>query len=89
MILTLLFYILTIFLTLITAILPTWELWPADLTNSLTFYLSTLGKFNFLLPIDTLFTIISFYIGFEVLYFTSKIVMKIFNYFRGASGIDL
>lgn len=89
MILTFLFYVLTIFLSLLVGLLPTWTLWPADLTTSLNYFFSVLAKLNFLFPVDTLFAVILFVIGFEILYFTAKIVLKIINFFRGASGIDI
>ena len=88
MILTFFFYILTIFLTLLIHLLPDWTLWPDDLATSFNYFFSLLAKLNFLFPIDVLFDVILFVIGFEVLYFTAKIVLKVINFFRGASGID-
>jgi hypothetical protein len=90
MIITSLFWILEIFLIGIATLLPTWSIWPSDLLTGLTYFFSSLAKLNFLFPVDTLFTVLLFIINFEVLYFTAKIIMKVFNYFRGTgSGLDI
>jgi hypothetical protein len=71
-------------------ILPTWSIWPASLLTGLTYFFTAVAKFNFIFPIDTLFTVILFIINFEVLYLTAKLIMKVFNYVRGTgSGLDL
>lgn len=83
-------YLISGFLGIIVFILPTWTVWPTTLLTGLTYFFSSLAKLNFLFPIDSLFTVILFLINFEVLFFTSKLIMKIFNYIRGTgSGLDI
>ncbi len=85
--------IITIFCWLIDAVcflLPQWQIWPDDLLNGIGYFCGCLAKLNFIFPIDTLFTVIIFVIIFESTYFSSKIVMKVINFFRGTgSGLDI
>jgi len=90
MIATIFLGLISLFINTTTYILPTWTLWPDDLLTGITYFAGSIGKLNFLLPIDTFFTVILFLINFEVLYFTAKFILKIFNYVRGTgSGLDI
>jgi len=89
MIISILLYLLSLFIDLMTAILPTWTVWPASLIQGLEYFCSSLAKLNFILPIDSLFAVILFLVNFFVLYLTAKLIMKVFNFFRGSGGIDL
>ena len=80
-------YILTLFIGVIMALLPSWSIYPADLLTGLEYFATSLAKLNFIFPIDSLFTVLLFIIDFEILYFTAKIIMKVFNYFYG--GLDI
>jgi hypothetical protein len=82
--------LITMILNIFTFILPKWSLWPMALTNGLNYVSSALAKFNFIIPIDTLFDIIKVLTGFFSLFLTVKIIMSIFNFFRGAGkGLDV
>lgn len=90
MIISLLLYCVSIIISAIIFLLPEWSIWPTDLLTGLTYFFSSIAKFNFIFPVDTLFTVILFLVNFEVLYFTTKLIMKIFNYLRGTgSGLDI
>jgi len=90
MIVTLLLYVLTMFLNMVTVILPSWEVWPTALLDGLTYFLSLLGKLNFILPMDTFMSVLLFLVTFETVYFGTKIIMKVFNFLRGTgSGLDI
>lgn len=90
MITTLLLYLLSILLSVIVFLLPSWSVWPDELLTGLSYFLSCLAEVNYIFPIDTLFTVLIFIINFEVLYFTAKLIMKLFNYIRGTgSGLDI
>lgn len=90
MILTFLFYILSIFLKTVAVILPEWSIWPEAVTDGFTYIFSSLAKINILFPIDDLFTIILFLITFEVAFYTTKIIVMAFNFFRGSGkGLDI
>jgi len=90
MIITGLLYVLIFFISIVVFLLPTWTPFPNDLLTGLTFFFSSLAKLNFLFPIDSLFSVLLFLIYFEVIYFTAKIILKVFNFFRGTgSGLDI
>lgn len=90
MITTLLILLANFILSFISFILPTWQIWPTAIFDGLHYFCVQIAKFNFLFPVDTLFSAIIFFIGFEVLYFTAKLTMKIFNFIRGTgSGLDI
>lgn len=90
MIVTLVLYVLTMLLNMISTILPNWQIWPQSLLDGLTYFFSTLWKFDFIIPVATLFQVILFMVSFEVVYFNAKIIMKVFNYLRGTgSGLEI
>ena len=90
MITTLLLYIVSLFINLLVSILPAWQVWPDSLLTGLSYFFGAIAKFNFIFPIDSLFSVILFIINFEILFFTAKLIMKIFNYIRGTgSGLDI
>jgi len=90
MITDLLIYIVSAFIQAITFILPTWTPWPSALLEGLTYFFTNLAKFNIIFPVDTLLTVLAFVINFEVIYFSSKLIIKILNFFRGTgSGLDI
>jgi len=74
----------------VAVILPEWSIWPPALTDGLTYVFSSLAKINIIFPIDQLFTVILFLITFEVAFFTTKIILMAFNFFRGSGkGLDI
>lgn len=90
MITTLLLTILYFFIMIICALLPTWQIWPADFLNAVGYFFEHIAGLNFIFPIDSFFEVFSFFISFEVLYLTAKLIMKVFNFARGTgSGLDL
>ena len=90
MIFTMVLYVLSYFLTIVSAILPVWQIWPDTLLTGITYLAQACGTLNFLFPVSELFTIFLFVIQFEVGYITAKIGVKIFNYLRGTgSGLDI
>lgn len=89
MITTLFLTLVNLILSLLITILPEWTVWPATLTTGLNYLFGQLATFNFLFPVDTLFTVLLFIINFEVLYLTAKLATKLINFLRGSGGIDL
>jgi hypothetical protein len=90
MITNILLYIFSEIIHIFAQILPTWQVWPTALTDGLTYFFQQLAFLDFLFPIDTLFTVILFFITFEVAYFSAKILIKIVNFLRGTgSGLDI
>lgn len=90
MIITLVLYVFVMFINIITTILPDWQVWPSALLDAFTYFLGVIATLNFILPIDTLFTVLVVAITFESTYLVAKIITKVFNFFRGTgSGLDL
>ncbi len=87
MIADLFFYIIAFLINIISFILPAWHIWPATFTNGIYYTVSTMKDFNIIFPIDTMFSCILFFINFLVLFATALIIIKVVNYFRGASGL--
>lgn len=85
-ILTIIYY----WIVIICLILPTFQIWPKELLTGLSYFFSKLAELNYIFPIETFFQVLLFFITFETLFFTAKLIMKIFNYLRGTgSGLDL
>lgn len=86
-------YILALVMTLIFQISDSisagWSVWPSGVLDGLTYFFQQLMMFNFLFPVDTLFSVIVFIINFEVIYLGVKVLLKLFNWLRGASGIEI
>jgi hypothetical protein len=61
MIITILLYLLSLLFNLIftiaNSIASGWSVWPDSLLNGLNYFFGQLMMFNFLFPIDTLFTV--------------------------------
>jgi hypothetical protein len=81
--------VLTLMFTISDAISSGWTVWPASLTIGITYLFQQLMVFNFIFPVDTLLQVIVFVMNFEVMYFSVKILLKLFNWIRGASGIEI
>jgi hypothetical protein len=89
MIFTLIIYLFSFFISALVAMLPGWSLWPDILLTGVSYFCSCLAHFNFIFPVDTLFSVLLFLINFEILYFTSKLVIMFWNWIRGAGGINI
>jgi hypothetical protein len=89
MIADILFTIIGWILGTLAFLLPTWTLWPTVVLDSLTYMAQSMAKLNFIFPIDTLFTILSFLINYFVLYAIAKIIVMGINFFRGSGGIEI
>lgn len=71
--------ILAFVLGIMAVILPTWKVWPDEITNGFSFFVSTISDFNFILPIDTFLTAVVFlvnFIGFILIVKLIKIILK-------------
>jgi hypothetical protein len=90
MISNLILYIIGMILGLIASTMPTFSIWPDSVKTGLTYLFGLLGNLNFLFPVDTLCLVIVFIINFEIYYLSTKIFLKILNYFRGTGkGLDI
>ena len=86
-------YILSFILGMIGNIMTTiasgWSIWPPALLSGLTYFFQRLMDFNIIFPIDTLLTCIKFYISFDIIYFSVRLLLKLFNWIRGSGGIEI
>lgn len=81
---------LAYFIDAVCWLLPAWQIWPSIILSSLSYFFGELMNFNFLVPIDSLYLALIFYLSFETAYFGGKLIMKIFNFFRGTgTGLDI
>lgn len=65
------------------------SIWPASLLNGLTYFCTQLMNWNFLLNISALLSMIKFMVGFDIIYVGIRLLLKLFNYIRGAGPIDI
>lgn len=71
-------------------ILPTWQIWPSDILQGLSYFFASIAKLNFIFPIDTLFNVIVFIVQFEVYYLSVKLILMVVNFFRGTGkGLEV
>jgi hypothetical protein len=70
-------------------VLPTFSVWPVIVTNGITDVCTAFMKLNWIFPMDALLDALSFFIDFLGWYFFAKLIIMIFNYFRGADGIRI
>lgn len=89
MISTIVLTIINWFLKILVLLLPTYQVWPQAVIDGITYVAQSFKLLNFIFPIDTLFSVCIFLIGFEAVHMGAKIVTKIVNFFRGADGISV
>lgn len=93
MITSVLLYVLSFILSLVSAltdfIAQGWSVWPASVLSGITYFFTQLMNWDFLINVVALLTAIKWLVGFEVLYLSTKLVLKIINWVRGAGPIDL
>jgi hypothetical protein len=93
MITDIILYILSLIMTLMFTISDTltagWTIWPPTALQGINYFFQQLMMFNFIFPMDTLMIVIIFILTFEVLYFSVKLLLKLFNWIRGAGGIEI
>ena len=67
-----------------------WSIWPPVVLQGFTYFFRHLMDFNTIgLPVDTALVAISTMIKFDVAYVSVKLLLKLVNWARGASGIEL
>ena len=90
MITTLFINLISYIVSAIISLLPTFVVWPDALFTGIQYICSSFALLNFVLPIDTLFEALIWFIHFNALYLTAKITLKVFNFIRGTgSGLDI
>ena len=93
MITSIFLYILTFILGAIAGLMGFiahgWGVWPSNVLDGLTYFFSHLMNWNFLLNTYALLQAISTLIKFLVIYVGVRLALKLFNWMRGAGGIDI
>lgn len=82
-------YLLALMINIISALLPAFDVWPSSVTDGLAYFTLALSKFNFILPVDTLFSAITFFVWFETAYLGIKLIFKIVGFFRKSESLNL
>jgi len=60
-----------------------------EFLQGFTYFFQHLMDFNIVLPVDTFLLVLSTIIKFDVAYVSVKLLLKLVNWARGASGIEL
>lgn len=89
LLLYLLSFVLSIFSSLRFFIAQGWSIWPSNVLDGLTYFLTQLMNWDFLLNITELLTALKWLLGFIIIFLGVKLALKIANWIRGASGIEL
>lgn len=66
-----------------------WSIWPSAVLNGFTYFFQKLMTFNIILPIDQWLLAFSTMIKFDVIYVSTKLILKLINWVRGAGGVEL
>lgn len=82
-------YIFSLLINVIAFFLPVFDVWPSTLLTGLEYFTQSLAKFNFILPVDTLFSALTFLITFETFYFSTKILLMFVGFFRKSSALKI
>lgn len=70
------------------SILPNWNI-PAEYIDPVMEVLSYVFAFEGLLPISVLFHCLAYILLFETTIWFSRMVLSVWNWFRGAGGINI
>jgi hypothetical protein len=66
-----------------------WSVWPASVLNGLTYFFSLLMDWDFLINTSQLLTATKWLMDFEIIYLSTKLLLKLFNWIRGTGSIEL
>lgn len=83
-----LFYLLGFMIKMSVMILPSWHLWPRVITDAFQYFAGAAARLNFILPVDTFFQCLAFFINFLIIYFSVRLVLMILNFFRGVGKLE-
>jgi hypothetical protein len=77
-------------LTLISDILPTWQIWPQEFLDGLNYFFAHIYLLNIFVPVGTIIAVILFLTSYFTALFGAKMIFKIANYIRGTGdGLDI
>lgn len=82
-------FILGVIGNMLTFVTLGWHIWPASVIDGLTYFCQHLMSFNIIFPIDTLLTALKFFVGFEAIYLPARLLIKFFNWIRGAGPMEI
>lgn len=89
MIVTLVIYIINIFLSILVLLLPSVNIIPQKVYDSIAFIIDKLVDLNSIfLIVDNILIALVFFIKFLVYFLTYKIIIKLINLMRGAEGLQ-
>jgi len=62
---------------------------PVAFTNGLTYFFTNINTFDFMLNTSELLLALKWFIAFDIIYFGTKLIFKIYNWVRGSGGIEV
>jgi hypothetical protein len=71
--------LVTLFIRIFIIILPSWSVWPNEIKEGLSYFIATLKTFNFILPIDSIFSCLLFLLVFIGYLLMTKVILLIVN----------
>jgi hypothetical protein len=84
MVITIIAYIIGLFITVIAFVLPEWQLWPEEVFTAIDYFFSNLINLNnILIVVPDILLAIVFVMKFLFWFGIFLIVRKLFNYIRG------
>ena len=91
MIFDLIFYIIGSVLFIFSHLLPTWTIYPPEVTSAFVFFGKCFYQADFILPgvLTTLILVVLIATKFEAALYTVKLVELVINFFRGSGKVEL
>jgi hypothetical protein len=93
MILDILFYIFSFILGTLAAasnlLARGFSIWPDKLLEGLTYFFTCIMKLDMILNIVALFTVLKWFLGFLVIYYSVKLFIMLINALRGSGKVDI
>ena len=71
------------FVKLLAFLLPKYDLIPTQFHDGLVYFFTTIAKFNFIFPVDTLFYAMYYLVLFMIAFFVARIIVGILSFFSG------
>lgn len=85
--------ILTVILSMISSFsnffAQNFTIWPDEVLDGISYFTSGILKFDFALNTYALLQALLFFITFDVIYYTVKLLIKFVNWIRGADGLEI
>lgn len=82
-------FLLGAFATFSNLIARGFSIWPDKLLDGLTYFFTSLMRFDMWLNVVAFFTVLKWFLSFLVIYYGIKLLASLFNWGRGSGEIDV